>query len=47
MLTNNNVNKTDQITSTVNIRSVRSQQWPKNEYELIWRMQTAHVMILN
>ena len=33
MLTNNNVNKTDQITSTVNIRSIRSQRWQKNVYE--------------
>ena len=28
-----NVNKTDQITSTVNIRSVRSQRWQKKELE--------------
>jgi len=33
MLTNYNVNKTDQITSTVNIRSDRSQRWQKKELE--------------
>ena len=34
MLTNYNVNKTDQITSTVNIRSVRSQRWAKKRIRI-------------
>ncbi len=34
MLTNYNVNKTDQISSTVNIRSVRSQRWQKKRIRI-------------